>query len=102
MLLKPLSMETKMSKTLRTSAFKKKVVLEALREDKTMGQLASQYGVHPVQVSKWKKELIDGVESLFEGKRSRRKEEAVSREDLERKIGQLTIELDFLKKNLGS
>ena len=91
-----------MSKTLRTSAFKKKVVLEALREDKTMGQLASQYGVHPVQVSKRKKELIDGAESLFEGKRSRRKEESVSREDLERKIGQLTIELDFLKKNLGS
>jgi len=67
-----------------------------------MGQLASQHGVHPVQISKWKKELIDGAESVFEGKRSRRKEDPISREALERKIGQLTVELDFLKKRLGS
>jgi transposase-like protein len=78
------------------------VALEALREDRTMGQLASQHGVHPVQISKWKKELIDGAESVFEGKRSRRKEDPISREALERKIGQLTVELDFLKKRLGS
>jgi transposase-like protein len=95
-------MELKMSRTSRTSAFKKKVALEALREDKTMGQLASQHGVHPIQVSKWKKELIDGAESVFEGKRSRQNKEPISREDLERKIGQLTVELDFLKKSLGS
>lgn len=91
-----------MSNTPRTPAFKKKVALEALREDKTMGQLASHHGVHPVQISRWKKELIDGAESVFEGKRSRRKEELISREELERKIGQLTVELDFLKKRLGS
>lgn len=91
-----------MSKMPRTAAFKKKVALEALREDKTLGQLASQHGVHPTQISTWKKELIDGAERVFEDKRSRRKEDAVSREDLERKIGQLTIELDFLKKRLGS
>jgi transposase len=89
-----------MSRKPRTPAFKKKVAIEALREDKTMGQLASQHGVHPIQVSKWKKELIDGAESLFEGKRSRKKEDAVGREELERKIGQLTIENDFLKKKL--
>ena len=89
-----------MSKTPRTPAFKKKVALEALREDKTMGQLASQHGVHPIQVGRWKKELIDGAESVFEGKRSRRNEESVGRGDLERKIGQLTVELDFLKKKL--
>lgn len=91
-----------MSNTPRTPAFKKKVALEALREDKTLGQLASQHGVHPVQISKWKKGLVDGAEIVFEGKRSRRKEESVSREELERKIGQLTVELDFLKKRLGS
>lgn len=91
-----------MSKTPRSAAFKKKVALEALREDKTLNEIASKYGVHPIQVSKWKKELIDRAESLFEGKRGRRHEEAISREDLERKIGQLSIELDFLKKTLGS
>lgn len=89
-----------MSRKPRTPAFKKKVAIEALREDKTMGQLASQHGIHPIQVSKWKKELIDGAESLFEGKRSRKKEDSVGREELERKIGQLTIENDFLKKKL--
>lgn len=91
-----------MSKTLRTASFKKKVALEALKEDKTLSQIASQYGVHPIQVSKWKKELIDGAEGIFADKRSRRKEEGVDREDLERKIGQLTVELDFLKKRFIS
>ena len=91
-----------MNKTPRTAAFKKKVALEALKEEKTLGQLASQYGVHPIQVSKWKKELINGAEGVFENKRGRRKKEAIGMEDLERKIGQLTIELDFLKKMSGS
>lgn len=91
-----------MSRTPRSPAFKKKVALEALREDKTLSELASKYGIHPIQVSKWKKELIEGAEILFEGKRSRRPEEAIAREELERKIGQLTIELDFLKKTLSS
>ncbi len=91
-----------MTKTPRTPAFKKRVALEALREDKTMGQLASQHGIHPIQVGQWKKTILDGAESLFEGKRSRRKEEGIGREELERKIGQLTVELDFLKKKLAS
>jgi len=91
-----------MSRTLRSASFKKKVALEALKEDKTLSQIASQYGVHPIQVSKWKKELLDGAEGIFEDKRSRRKEEGVAREDLERKIGQLTVELDFLKKRFTS
>lgn len=91
-----------MNKTPRTPAFKKKVALEALREEKTLSQIASQYGVHPMQVSKWKKELIDKAESVFEDKRSRQKKEDISRGELERKIGQLTVELDFLKKRFIS
>lgn len=74
-----------MNRTLRSASFKKKVALEALREDKTLSEIASQYGVHPIQVSKWKKELLDGAESIFEDKRSRRKEEGITREDLEKK-----------------
>ena len=91
-----------MSKTPRTSAFKKKIALEALREEKTMAQLASQYSVHPVQVARWKKELIEGAERIFEHKKGRSRQEDVGREELERKIGQMTIELDFLKKKLES
>ncbi len=60
---------SKTPRTPRTAAFKKKVALEALREDKTLNQLASHYGVHPIQVSKWKKELIEGAESLFTGEK---------------------------------
>lgn len=92
---------SKAPRTPRTPAFKKKVALEALREDKTLGQLASQHGVHPLQVGKWKKELIEGAESLFEGKRSRKQDESIDRENLEKKVGQLTMENDFLKKKLG-
>lgn len=91
-----------MSRTPRTAAFKKKVALEALREDKTLGQLASQHNVHAMQISKWKKELIDGAESIFGSKKERPKEEVADREDLERKIGQLTVEIDFLKKSWGA
>jgi transposase-like protein len=90
-----------LSKNRRTAAFKKKVALDALREEKTLGQLASEHGVHPIQVSKWKKELIDGCETIFQDKRERQKAEPWDREALERKIGQLTIELDYLKKKLG-
>jgi transposase len=89
------------SRTPRSPAFKKKVALEALREDRTMAQLASQYGVHPIQVGQWKKELLEGAEQIFQRKNRRRQSEDVGRDELERKIGQLTVELDFLKKKLG-
>ena len=93
---------SKKPRTPRTAAFKKKVALEALREDKTLSQLASQHGLHPIQVGKWKKELIEGAESLFEGKRSRKQDDSsTDREALEKKVGQLTMENDFLKKKLG-
>lgn len=93
---------TKTPRTPRTAAFKKKVALEALREDQTLNQLASQYDIHPIQVGKWKKALVEGAESLFEGKKSRRQEESIGREALEKKVGQLTMENDFLKKNWAS
>jgi transposase len=89
---------TKKSRTPRTAAFKKKVALEALREDKTLNQLASEHGVHPLQVGKWKKELIDGAECLFKGKKTRKLDDEFDREVLEKKIGRLTLKIDFLKK----
>lgn len=91
-----------MSKGNHSPAFKKKIALEALREEKTIAQIASQYGVHSVQVGKWKKALEEGAESLFQDKRKKRAHEDVSRAALEQKIGQLTVELDFLKKRLLS
>ena len=92
---------TKKPRTPRTAAFKKKVALEALREDKTISQLASEHGVHPLQIGKWKKELIDGAENLFAGKKDRRQDDTCDREALDKKVGRLTMENDFLKKKLG-
>lgn len=89
-----------MSRTPRSAAFKKKVALAALREDKTLGQIASEHGVHAQQVVKWKKELSEGAETIFQDRRTKKLEE-YGREALERKIGQQAVELDFLKKKLG-
>lgn len=76
------------------------MALEALKEDKTIAEIASLHGVHPMQVSQWKKELVEGAESIFTDKRSSKKEDW-DREALERKVGRQAIELDYLKKKLG-
>jgi transposase-like protein len=90
-----------MNKRLRSAAFKKKIAIEALRENKTIEEIAKEHDLHRVQVCKWKKELLDGVESIFEGKSKRNVNLDDDKAILERKIGQLTIEIDWLKKKLG-
>ena len=89
-----------MTRTPRSPAFKKKVALEALREGSTLEEISQKFGVHPIQVSQWKKALIEGAEAIFEKRTDRHRHEA-EKEALERKVGQLSIELDFLKKKLG-
>ena len=73
-----------MTRTPRSAAFKKKVAIEALREDNTLEAIVRKYGVHPVQVGKWKKALLDGAEAVFERKTDRSRYEA-GKEALERK-----------------
>lgn len=92
-----------MNKTPRTPAFKKKIALEALREEKTIEEIAKDYNLNRVQVSKWKKELLDGAELIFSGKRKEKRSllhDDEAKATLERKIGQLAIENDWLKKKL--
>jgi len=90
-------------KTIRTKhtvAFKSKVALEAVREQQSVAELARRFGVHANQIYKWKKQAIDNLGRAFET-------EAVSngspeREaDLLQKIGELTVERDFLSNGLG-
>jgi transposase-like protein len=85
-----------------TPEFKAKVGLEALRGVKTINQIGQEYGVHPVQVGQWKKEIQERASALFEGKRGP-KPMAAHREPelLYSEIGKLKVELDWLKKKSG-
>lgn len=85
-----------------TGAQKAKVAVEAIKGAKTVNQIAQEYGVHPTQVSQWKKELLANAGSLFEGKRGPKPPNAQTDPDrLYAKIGQLNMELDWLKKKSG-
>lgn len=82
--------------------FKAKVALEAVKGLRTTAELASEYGVHPTQIGAWKNEMLDKLPQLFDGKKSdKAAEEAVLRERLYSQIGQLKVELDWLKKKSG-
>ena len=82
--------------------FKAKVGLEAVRGVKTINQIGQEYGVHPVQVSQWKKEIQEQARTLFEGKRGPQAVAAHSAPDrLYGEIGRLKMEFDWLKKKSG-
>jgi transposase-like protein len=90
-----------MSKTKRrkhSGAFKAKVGLEALMGIKTVGQIAREYEVHPVQVTQWKGVIRDRLPELFEPAGGSEGNEQVLIAQLHEKIGQLTVETDWLKK----
>jgi len=81
--------------------FKARVALEALKGLKTIHQIAADNEIHPVQVSQWKKELQERMSELFERKNGRSKagdENQKQIERLERKVGQLVVERDWLAK----
>ncbi len=84
-----------------TVAFKAHVALEALRGDKTIQEIAAKHEVHPNQVSTWKRQAMDGLNEVFSngvGRAGRDHESEVH--DLHAKIGQLTVERDFLARGL--
>ena len=91
-----------MSKTRRNHApqFKAKVALEALAGEKTIHEIAAKHQVHPNQVTQWRRQLIDQAASVF-GKAAPGVDSAGDREALLAKIGQLTVEKDFLSRVLG-
>ena len=84
-----------------TAAFKSKVALEALREDKPVSAIASRHGVHSSQVSSWKRKAIEGMRESFSAGPERRRDHEEEIRDLHAKIGELTVERDFLSRGLG-
>jgi len=85
------------------AAFKARVAIEALKDEKTMAQLSSEYGIHPNQIRQWRQKLLDELPVVFSDRRQKRvKEEGEEKSELYRQIGQLKVELDWLKKNPSS
>ena len=81
--------------------FKAKVAFEALKGEKTMAELSSEFGVHASQITKWKKELADGIPGIFTGKGDpEEKSKDKLTEDLYKRIGQIEVENNWLKKKL--
>jgi len=82
--------------------FKAKVGLEAVRGVKTINEIAQEYGIHPVQVGQYKKQILAQASQLFEGKRGPKPvSEHCEPERLYSEIGKLKMELDWLKKKSG-
>lgn len=83
------------------AAIKAKVAIEALREQKTVAQIASEFECHPSQVAKWKKEATAGLAALFATPRGERTEDRMIA-GLYEQIGRLKMELEWFKKKLGA
>jgi transposase-like protein len=82
-----------------TGAFKARVAVDAIRERETTAELARRYKVHANQIYKWKRELLENAESVFGGPPSSGKPEREG--ELLQKIGELTVERDFLARGLA-
>ena len=81
------------------SAFKAKVALEAIKGERTMAQISSEYGVHVNQIRQWRQKLLEELPGVFSDRRQKKdKETEEMTSELYRQIGQLKVELDWLKK----
>src|SRR5512142_2276078 len=89
------------TKKRHSAAFKARVALEAAKQTRTIAALSGTFQVHSVQISKWKKQLLDGIESLFRDNRRRDRDDGQAiRAELYEQIGRLKMEVEWLKKNL--
>ena len=84
-------------------AFKARVALEAIKEQKTIAELSSMYGVHSTQITKWKRRALEILSQGFsEHLIQRKRDDRELVQELYRQIGRLKVEVDFLKKKMGA
>jgi transposase-like protein len=82
--------------------FKARVAVEAIRGEKTLSQLGSQFKVHPIQIAKWRKSALDQLPELFvDGRKGKGRSDEAGSDALYEEIGRLKVELDWLKKKVG-
>jgi len=82
--------------------FKARVALEAIRGEQTVAEIAAKHSIHPNMVAQWKKQAVEGMTGIFTGTRERDEAAEEARlKELHAKIGQLTVERDFLAKAFG-
>ncbi len=82
-----------------TAEFKRKVALEAIKGEKTINQLTSEYGVHATQIKNWKKQALEGIETAFSNKgKQKDKAKDATINELHRQLGQVIAERDWLRK----
>jgi transposase len=85
------------------ASFQVKVALAAIKGDKTLAQLASEFSVHTNQIQQWKKRLLSEASSLFSHRRSKAERDAEElQSELYRQLGQLKVEVDWLKKTCAT
>ena len=81
------------------AAFKARVALETIKGEKTIAQIASEYGVHPNQIRQWRQKLLEELPQLFSDHRQRAEQDGEELQaELYRQIGQLKVEVEWLKK----
>lgn len=82
-----------------TAEFKRKVALEALKGEKTLNELTSEYGVHATQIKNWKQQALEGIDNAFASKKqSKDKAQEATINELHRQLGQVIAERDWLQK----
>ncbi len=99
-MLKKKSSVAKKQRRKLSAEFKAKVALAALREDKTLAQLCAEFQVHSTQINDWKRLLVERAAAAFEGGASAQRLPAIDVVPLHAKIGELTLENDFLERAL--
>jgi len=85
----------------RSKELKFKVALESIKADKQMSEIASEYNVHPNQISQWKKQLLEKGADIFDSKENVEKQNNQEKDQLFKTVGKQQVMIEYLKKNLG-